>query len=91
MFGSLSHGDRVPWKRTIWSIPPAHKQLTLHNFLGDCDSLGASSASNSPAYGESDEFNALGRALIRQSRLSAAAAASAAVAAFSQALAVLTA
>ncbi len=40
MFGTLCHGDRVPWKRTIWTVPPAHKQLARHNFLGDCDPLG---------------------------------------------------
>jgi hypothetical protein len=43
----------------------------------------------SPAYGESEELNTLGQALLKQSRLSAAAAASAALAAFLQAFAIL--
>jgi hypothetical protein len=43
----------------------------------------------SDAYGESDELNALGKALVKQSHLSAAAASFAALAALSQAISVL--
>jgi hypothetical protein len=66
------------------------KEFSIRVSVSNAPSHLATSA-YSPAYGESDELNALGKALIRQSRLSAAAAASAALAAFAQVLAVLTA